>query len=142
MKKIVLTILVMVGGTAIVLLVARFPTTSQRANWDNYTSKVVLIESTPYDLWVADTPIKHYQGLSFIKSKNELAGKAGMMFEFADQSIQSFVNRNTYVDLDVIWMVDNIVVGRDVLPSLDKNGDKVVIVTSPVAVKQVVELVR
>ena len=64
------------------------------------------------------------------------------MFEFADQSIQSFVNRNTYVDLDVIWMVDNIVVGRDVLPSLDKNGDKVVIVTSPVAVKQVVELVR
>ena len=115
---------------------------NKESRWSGYSSKTLVIESKEYQLWIADTVWKHYQGLSDLHTKSELDGKDGMVFEFERKGIESFVNRRTYLDLTVVWMDGIKVIGTDTLPKLDTANSKEVIVTSPGAVNRVVELVR
>lgn len=134
------SVVLLLGIVCTVLIVTL---TNPRNNWQNYTATQLVIEQKIYYLWIADTPVKHYQGLSDITEKNQLQGKAGMVFEFSNEEIRTFVNRKTYVDLEVVWMRGEKVVGRSDLWKVRQNkdiGDQWV--TSLEPVDRVVELVK
>jgi len=57
---------------------------------------------------MADTPAEHYRGLSNRKS---LCEDCGMLFEFNNKKIRTFVMRDMNFPLDIIWIDDNIVIG-------------------------------
>ncbi len=65
----------------------------------------------------------------------------GMIFLFPDKKPRVFWNKGTLVDLDVYWILEDKVVGRDFLPSIDKSSG-FVYVSSPVPVNKVVEAIR
>ena len=46
----------------------------------------------------------------------------GMVFEFPDRQYRTFWNKNTYMDLDLYWMNDDVVVGKSVLPSIEHSS--------------------
>jgi uncharacterized membrane protein (UPF0127 family) len=140
-KKVSLVALIVTIAMLILLVTVAIINAKIPKMWNYYNSKTLLIDSVPYELWIADNPVKQYQGLSDILDKSDLNGKSGMVFEYAESSTQSFVNRRTYLNLKVIWMKGNTVVGESFLPSLKENGDREVIVTSPEPVNRVVELV-
>ena len=64
-----------------------------------------------------------------------------MIFLFPDIKPRVFWNKNTFIDLDVYWILGDKVIGRDFLPSINKSNG-VVYVSSPVPVNKVVEIVR
>lgn len=115
---------------------------STQSRWNTYSSQFITIDDKVYSVWVADTWQKQYQGLSDVRSREEMGGKAGMVFLFDVLQIQSFVNRRTYIDLEVVWMRDGRVVGRDQLPRLQSVNNREVVVSSPEPVDTVVELLR
>ena len=65
----------------------------------------------------------------------------GMIFLFPDKKPRVFWNKNTYVDLDIYWIFNDKVVGRDFLPSINKSNG-VVYVSSPVPANKVVEIIN
>lgn len=77
----------------------------------------------------------------FYKSKKELGGADGMIFIFPEKDYRTFWNKNTYLDLDIYWIDDNKVVGKDYLPSILKSKE-IVTVKSRVEVNKVVEIIR
>lgn len=105
-------------------------------HWEGYESRDIYIEGVQYHLLVADTVQKQEKGLMFV---TELEGYDGMIFYFPETSMKAFWNKNTLVDLDIIWMNDDVVVGRQVLPSIYKTGEPETI-ASPREVNTVVEL--
>lgn len=105
-------------------------------HWDDYTSRDIIIEGKQYHVLVADTEEKQELGLMYITT---LDGYDGMVFDFPDISVKSFWNKNTLIDLDMVWMNGETVVGREVLPSIYKTGNPKTI-TSPGEVNTVVEL--
>ena len=64
-----------------------------------------------------------------------------MIFLFPDKKPRVFWNKGTLVDLDVYWIFDDKVVGRDFLPSIKKSFG-VVYVSSPVPVNKVIEIIK
>jgi len=96
------------------------------------------IKNKIYKLLIADSPKEWERGLMDIRKLNNADG---MIFLFPDKKPRVFWNKNTYVDLDIYWMFDDKVVGRDFLPSINKSNG-VVYVSSPAPVKKVVELIR
>lgn len=112
------------------------PPPAQR--WNNYETKDITIEEKPYHLLVADTLEKQELGLMNVTT---LDGYDGMVFLFPDTSIKSFWNKNTLIDLQIYWMNNDIVMGTEILPSINKTGG-VKVITSPGAVNTVVELVQ
>jgi hypothetical protein len=89
-----------------------------------------------YRLLVADEEKERNEGLMY---RRQLDGVEGMIFVFPEKSYRSFWNKNTYLNLDVYWIDDDKIIGKDYLPSLGKSG-VVVSVTSPKPVNKVVEL--
>ena len=96
------------------------------------------IKDKSYKLLVADSPKEWERGLMDIRKLNNADG---MIFLFPDIKPRVFWNKNTYVDLDIYWIFNDKVVGRDFLPSINKSNG-VVYVSSPAPVKKVVELIR
>lgn len=96
------------------------------------------LKNKSYKLIVADTPKEWERGLMNIKKLNNADG---MIFLFPDKKPRVFWNKNTYVDLDIYWMFDDKLVGRDFLPSIKKSAD-IVYVSSPVPVNKVVEVIK
>lgn len=88
---------------------------------------------------VADTPSKWSQGLMFVKEKPE--GVDGMIFLFPDSDYRTFWNQNTYLNLRLLWMSDGKVVGKTVLPSIDKTKEPLT-VASPERADAVVEIIQ
>lgn len=74
-------------------------------------------------------------------SVRKLDNADGMIFIFPDKQTRIFWNKNTHLDLDVYWIEDNEIVGKDYLPSIDKSKE-VVVVQSKVEVNKVVEIIR
>ncbi len=104
----------------------------------NDAEKIILnIDSKDYVLFTARTMLEKSVGLSGIK---ELKGADGMVFYFSAGSKPTFWNKNTHLNLELVWMRDGKVVGRDFLPAEDKAG--LITKTAPVEVDQVVELIR
>jgi len=77
----------------------------------------------------------------FYKSKKELKGADGMIFIFPNKEIRSFWNENTYLDLDVYWLDDDRVVGKDYLPSILKTKEPYTI-NSKEEVDKVIEIIK
>ena len=101
-----------------------------------YETQSIQIGNTELAVYIADTPEKRARGLMEIST---LSPCAGMMFLFPDTSIRTFWNKNTLIDLDILWIADGHVVGISTLPAVTQSSN-VVTVSSPVATNIVVEV--
>lgn len=100
--------------------------------------KVILnIAGKDYSLLTASTSSERYKGLSGI---SKLKNADGMIFYFNPPRMAAFWNKDTHLDLELIWFSKGKVVGRNSLPSIDKAG--LINIQSPGEVDAVVELVR
>jgi uncharacterized membrane protein (UPF0127 family) len=100
--------------------------------------KVLLdIAGKTYTLLTARTSAVRTKGLSGIR---ELNTADGMIFYFDPPQKISFWNKNTYLDLELIWFRNGRIIGRDFLPSEGKDG--LISIESPSEVDAVVELVQ
>lgn len=102
----------------------------------NYQKIYYRLNGKRYYFLVADTDEKRIKGLMNIK---ELKNYDGMIFIFSKKDFRSFWNKNTYLDLDLYWIADDKVVGKNFLPSIKKSKN-LVIITSPEKVNKVIEL--
>lgn len=91
---------------------------------------------TSYKLLVADTPDKWERGLMYFRS---LEGVDGMIFIFPEKNIQNFWNKNTFMDLELLWIDGDRIVGKSKLPSIEKSK-KIITVSSPAPADKVIEL--
>jgi uncharacterized membrane protein (UPF0127 family) len=96
------------------------------------------LENKQLKLYIADSPEEHAQGLMYYRKLDKVDG---MIFLFPEKKQQSFWNKNTFMDLDVYWIDQGKVVGKSMLPSIEKSKD-VVYVQSPQAIDTVIEVVR
>ncbi len=97
-----------------------------------------VMNGKKYSLLVADDDEEWKQGLMNYRRLNQVDG---MIFIFPDEKKRTFWNKNTYLNLQVYWIKDDKVVGRDPLPSIEKSRG-IVLISSPVPVDKVVELVE
>lgn len=97
-----------------------------------------VLENNKYNLLIADNSQKWEKGLMYIKNNNDFDG---MLFVFPDRKYRTFWNKNTYIELDIYWMDENKIIGKDMLPSIKKSGE-IVTVTSKKPVNQVVEIIK
>ena len=114
---------------------------AQNPNFSNYQTTNYLLLATNYLLLFADSPEKWEKGLMFVKNKQDIGGADGMIFLFPDKKPRTFWNKNTLVDLNLYWLEDDNLVGKSLLPSIEKTRE-VVTVSSPKAVNKVIELIR
>jgi gamma-polyglutamate biosynthesis protein CapA len=91
-----------------------------------------------YLLREAKTSEEWQKGLMFVKKPVDYDG---MIFIFPDKQIRSFWNKNTFVDLEVYWLDDDKIIGKEELPSIIKTKT-VKIITSPLPVNKVVEIIK
>ena len=54
-----------------------------------------------FDVWVADTPARAEQGLMYVR---DLPPERGMIFPFAPARVVSFWMKNTYIELDLLFI--------------------------------------
>jgi len=109
-----------------------------KTHFSENSEKIILnIDGKEYKLFTARTILEKTRGLSGI---TELKGADGMIFYFDKPQKISFWNKNTHLDLELVWMNKGKIVGRDFLPSEDKVG--LVTKQSPGEVDQIVELIK
>jgi poly-gamma-glutamate capsule biosynthesis protein CapA/YwtB (metallophosphatase superfamily)/uncharacterized membrane protein (UPF0127 family) len=99
--------------------------------------KIYELENKIYKLLIAQNEKEWTQGLMNVKCPCDFDG---MLFIFPDKEIRSFWNQNTFLDLDVYWLDDNKVVGKNYLPSILKTREPLVI-NSPSPVNRVIEII-
>lgn len=58
----------------------------------------------PFEVWVADTPERARQGLMFV---SDLPESRGMVFPIAPPRVENMWMRNTYVELDMLFIGAN-----------------------------------
>ena len=137
MKKIILLFLV-------ILLVAFFiygreaikKSNEIKSKYKDFTIIKHKLENKEYTLLLADSPEEQEKGLMNFRN---LAGVDGMLFTFPDKQIRHFWNKNTLLDLELLWIDGDKIVGRSKLPSIEKSKE-IITVSSPVAVDKVIEL--
>ena len=105
-----------------------------------FTSDTILykLDGKSYNLLLSDSPEEQTRGLMYVK---KLKDADGMIFVFPDKQLRSFWNKNTLMDLDVYWLEDDRIVGKSLLPSIEKSKS-IKTVSSPKPVNKVVELIR
>jgi uncharacterized protein len=54
-----------------------------------------------FDVWVADTPERGEQGLMFVR---DLPAERGMIFPFPKPRVVTFWMKNTYIELDMLFI--------------------------------------
>jgi uncharacterized membrane protein (UPF0127 family) len=96
------------------------------------------LEGKQYRLLVAKTPEEHQKGLMYFR---KLDNADGMIFLFDDKNYRTFWNKNTLMDLDVYWIDDDKVIGKDYLPSVEKSKN-IVTISSPKLANKVIELIN
>ena len=106
--------------------------------WKDYEVKKVNIENKTYKVIIANKPDQWQQGLMNIRKPVDFEG---MLFIFPYKSRQSFWNKNTLVDLRLLWLSDGRVVGEVDLPSIEKSRT-IVTVNSPDLVDSVLEIIK
>lgn len=100
------------------------------------------LNNQTYNLYLADTPKKWRYGLMYKTEKDLIRNKVdGMLFVFPDKQRRVFYNKNTYVNLKIIWINGDKIISETFLPSIKETG-KVIYVQSPDEVDKVVELVQ
>lgn len=101
----------------------------------SYERMRVTIGGNEIIAWVANTPEKRTSGLMGVK---ELPPGTGMLFVFPEAAPRTFWNKNTLIDLDLLWVTGNVVSGVSALPREGTAGT--VQVTSPLPANAVVEV--
>ncbi|GIW65516.1 MAG: hypothetical protein KatS3mg094_035 [Candidatus Parcubacteria bacterium] len=101
------------------------------------------LEGKNYKLLIANEPLEWSRGLMFVKKtlNNKENKFDGMIFIFPDKQTRSFWNKNTFVDLDIYWLDDNKIVGKDFLPSIEKTKEIYTLI-SPAPVNKVIEIIK
>lgn len=94
------------------------------------------LQNKNLNLLVADTPAKWERGLMFYR---KLEGVDGMIFIFPNKEIRTFWNKNTLMDLELLWIDGEKIIGKSFLPSIEKSKE-IVTVESPKPADKVVEL--
>jgi uncharacterized protein len=95
----------------------------------------IKIYGNKLEMRVADTPGERQQGLQNVA---ELPEDSGMIFIFERAAEVTFWNKNTLLDLDIIWVNNSRVVGISFLPK--QSGREIVRVKSPAEVDVVIEV--
>ncbi len=104
--------------------------------YPNHKIIQLKIGRNQYRLLVADNKDKWQQGLMNFRF---LIGVDGMIFLFPDKKPRAFWNKNTYLDLEVIWFNGEKIIKKDFLPSIKKTKD-IKIIYSIYPVDKVIEL--
>jgi uncharacterized membrane protein (UPF0127 family) len=131
MSKIIILVLILI--ISILFLYNYFKTEKINEKLISYE-----LEGKIYSLREAKNPQEWQKGLMFVKKP---VNYDGMIFIFPNKKIRSFWNQNTFVDLDIYWLDDNKIVGKDFLPSIT-NSKNVVTKNSPAPVNMVVEIIK
>lgn len=137
---------IIIAGIIIAVVLFSWPTdthdSKQAANSpeaeelkNDFVRKTIIVGDIEVSAFIADSPAKHSRGLMHVTSLNE---NEGMIFLFSDRRVYSFWNRNTLLDLDLIWIDGDRVVGVSSLPNEPKNGT--ITVSSPAPVDKVLEM--
>lgn len=129
-KKISLIVLGLLAGVVLLFI-------GKTQISDNSERITININGRDYVLLTARTVLERTRGLSGI---TKLKGADGMIFYFDYPQKISFWNKNTHLDLELIWMAGGKIIGRDFLPAEDKAG--LIIKKSPSEIDQVVELIN
>ncbi len=99
---------------------------------------IYKLNNKNYLLKIAKTPEEWERGLMFVKKP---VNYDGMIFIFPDKQIRSFWNKNTFVDLEIYWLDDDKIIGKDELESIEKT--KIIkIIKSPTYVNKVIEIIK
>ena len=98
-------------------------------------SETVEIGNMELKVKIADTPALRELGLQNVE---KIEGYDGMLFIFQEKGILSFWNKNTLLDLDVVWIADNEIISVEILPRESERGR--IMISSPVEVNMVLEL--
>ena len=107
--------------------------------WANYEIITKTIEGKKLRLVVADNYERRQRGLMNVRKP--VKNFDGMIFIFAKKEIQTFWNMNTFEDLTLYWMEDDIITGTSDLPSIEKSKE-IIRVSSPKPVNIVVEVIQ
>lgn len=102
----------------------------------SYTTQNITVGNTAMRVFLADTEEKRTRGLMHI---TDLPKDSGMLFLFTDTALRTFWNKNTLIDLDIVWIAGGKIVGISQLPSITRSGS-VVLVSSPEPVDRVLEV--
>ena len=97
--------------------------------------------ATSHSLFVADTPEKWEKGLMYVKNREDIGGRDGMIFIFPDSQSLSFWNKNTLSHLTLYWIQNKKVVGISDLPSITETGT-IFTVSSPSPADTVLEIMK
>ncbi len=140
-SKFILVLLFIIVGTVLIYIFKNAQLTSQYKdfkiiNYQLQSKNPSTSLRTSYKLLVADTPDKWEKGLMFFR---KLDGVDGMIFLFPDKQYREFWNKNTLMNLNLIWIDGNQIVGTSDLPSIEKSKD-IVVVSSPRPVDKVIEI--
>lgn len=133
MKRVLLGVIL---GTITFILILVWQYYQVRNKYTGYEITIYKLQNKNYRFLVADNPAKWERGLMFLR---KLEGVDGMIFEFPDEAFRNFWNKNTFMNLTLYWIDNNLVVGTSNLPSIEVTKD-VVTVSSPQKVNTVVEL--
>ncbi len=96
------------------------------------------LQGKTYHLLTAENSSQWERGLMYYRKPVNFDG---MLFNFPKKQDLTFWNKNTYMDLTLYWLSDNVVVGASDLPSIEKSG-RIVTVSSPKPSNRVVELIK
>jgi hypothetical protein len=127
-KKLIIIILLLVVSGLVIFFVFL-----KKSNCSQYK-----IGKKSYCLLVADTQEKREKGLMYYCKPVSFEG---MVFIFPNYEKVTFWNYNTYLNLDVLWLKDDQLVGKSLLPSIEKSKETIII-ESPNGINRVVELIR
>ncbi|MBI2023822.1 DUF192 domain-containing protein [Candidatus Giovannonibacteria bacterium] len=102
---------------------------------EEFSTGVVKVNGRELKVKIADNERKREEGLQNVPS---LDGYDGMLFVFEKSAPVSFWNKNTFLNLDIIWIENNKIIGISYLPKIGTDGIR--IVDSPGPVGAVLEI--
>ncbi|OGK25002.1 hypothetical protein A2954_05975 [Candidatus Roizmanbacteria bacterium RIFCSPLOWO2_01_FULL_37_12] len=137
MKKIILLLMVIIIGVFFVVGSKRVKESRDLQNkYKDFSIINYKLEGNNYKLLLADSSERWERGLMNFRS---LEGVDGMIFIFPNKEIRNFWNKNTLMDLELLWIDGDKIVGRSELPSIEKSKE-IVNVQSQKPVDKVIEL--
>jgi gamma-polyglutamate biosynthesis protein CapA len=96
------------------------------------------LENKVYLLREAKREEEWQKGLMFVEKPVDYDG---MIFIFPNKEIRAFWNKNTFLDLEIYWLDDDKIIGKDFLPSI-LSSKKVKEIVSPKPVNKVIEIIK
>lgn len=120
------------------LIVGLFIAFNKKQALNNKKVITYQLNGKNYRLLTANNPQELEKGLMYYRKLDKIDG---MIFFFPDKQIRSFWNKNTFMDLDLYWLSNDVVIGKSFLPSIEKSKD-IVVLSSPNEVNKVIEIIK